>query len=166
MSRVLLLNATYEPIQVITLKRAVGLLVAEKAELVDQREGRINSASLSMPHPSVIRLKYYVKVPYRGTLPLTRKTLMHRDSGMCQYCGKRGDTIDHVIPRSKGGKHTWNNVVIACRPCNAKKSDKLLGELGWRINREPVAPRGTYWIVLGITDPEWEPYLGAAGASA
>lgn len=163
MSRVLLLNATFEPIQIISLHRAVGLLVAEKAELIDHREGPgVNSASMSIPRPSVIRLKYYVKVPYRGTLPLTRKTLLHRDNHTCQYCGKKGDTIDHVVPRSKGGRHEWTNVVVACRPCNAKKSDKLLGETQFRLACEPVAPRGTYWIVLGITDPQWEPYLALA----
>lgn len=162
MNRVLLLNATYEPIQVITLKRAVGLLVADKAEMVDSREGEISSASYSIPHPSVIRLKYYVKIPYRGTLPLTRRTLLHRDNHTCQYCGKRGDTIDHVLPKSRGGRHSWDNVVIACRPCNAKKSDKLLGELGWRLKREPVAPKGTFWIILGLSEPEWEPYLALA----
>lgn len=160
--RVLLLNATYEPLRVITMKRAVALVLADKVDIVEEHpEAEVRSASTAMKAPSVIRLRYFVRIPYKSRLPLTRKTLMARDGGICQYCERKGDTIDHVQPRSRGGEHSWENVVIACRKCNFKKSDKLLSELGWELIRQPTTPRGTKWLILGVVnnDPVWEPYL-------
>jgi 5-methylcytosine-specific restriction endonuclease McrA len=160
MRNVLLLNATYEPIRVISLKRAIVLVWEDKAEIVEERDAQVTSANFSMPHPAVIRLKYFVKIPYRARLPMSRRTVVGRDKGKCAYCEKRGDTIDHVIPRSRGGKHEWENVVCACRKCNHKKADKLLSELGWTLSFTPYSPKGTFWLILGvIEDPQWEPYL-------
>lgn len=168
---VLLLNATYEPLRVITTRRAMLLIVDDKAELLESEDGEYHSASASWPLPSVIRLKYVVKVPIRARLPLTRRNVLARDKYLCAYCkgpapysgpeGKRG-TIDHVRPRAKGGRHSWENVVTACSPCNARKDDKTLAEIGWKLDFRPWAPKGQLWVVVSDVSerPSWEPYLG------
>lgn len=161
---VLLLNASFEPIRVVSLHRAVTLVVTEKADIVERKPGVLRSPSISVPVPSVIALRVFVKIPYRATLPLNRRAVIARDGGKCAYCGKDGSTIDHVVPRSKGGKHVWENVVCACRPCNSKKDDKTLSELGWELEGPtPYAPKGWRWLVMGVsTDPTWAPYLAVA----
>jgi 5-methylcytosine-specific restriction endonuclease McrA len=167
--RVLLLNTTFEPLTALPLRRAVVLVVCGKAEIVhDDPSGiELHSASDSVVVPSVIRLASYVRVPYRARVPLTRAGLMHRDRHRCAYCGGRAETIDHVIPRSRGGEHTWQNCVACCVKCNHRKADKLLSELGWRLRVVPRAPRGMHWRLLaGVmdTDPQWLPYLGEPAA--
>lgn len=167
--RVLLLNATYEPLTALPMKRAVVLLVCGKAEVVhgDPTGMVVHSAKSSVEVPSVIRLATYVRVPYRGRVPLTRAGLMLRDRYRCAYCAGRAETIDHVVPRSRGGTHTWQNCVACCAKCNHRKADKLLAELGWRLRVVPSAPRGPHWRLLaGVVDadPLWLPYLGEPAA--
>lgn len=161
MNRVLLLNASYEPIYVIPMKRAVCLLLEEKADLVQEGEGVVRSSNHSVPMPSVIRLRYYVKIPYRSGMKLTRRNIVLRDNFTCQYCGKYGDTVDHIHPRSKGGQHVWENVVCACKRCNSKKSDRLLSEIGWKLRTSPAVPK--YFNVAsalgGSRKPEWDSFL-------
>lgn len=162
--RVLLLNATYEPLRVISTQRAIVMIVEQKAVTEVKGEGVYRSPSTSIDVPAVIRLTRYVKVPFRANKPLTNKSVLARDGYECAYCDKRkADTVDHVIPRSRNGPHEWGNVVAACRKCNAKKSDKLLSELGWSLKWEPHTPKGTYWLIVGVPEvvPEWEPYLSA-----
>lgn len=165
-SRVLLLNATFEPLAVVTAKRAVVLMLTGKAECVQAAlEGAFHSESLTVPAPSVMRLSRYVRVPYRRSVPMTRAGVLRRDGRRCQYCGKRADTIDHVVPRSRGGTHTWDNCVAACRVCNSKKADRLLAELGWALATAPRAPHrhGGGVMVLAVEPlPAWEPWLSAA----
>jgi 5-methylcytosine-specific restriction endonuclease McrA len=166
--RVLLLNATFEPLTALPLRRAVVLVVCGKAEVVHGDPGglMVHSASSSLVVPSVIRLATYVRVPYRAKVPLTRAGLMHRDRYRCGYCGARAETVDHVVPRS-GGLHTWQNCVASCARCNHRKADKLLSELGWRLRVVPTAPRGPHWRLLaGVVeaDPLWLPYLGEPAA--
>lgn len=141
---VLLLNASFEPLRVITLRRAIGLLVAGKAEVITEGDGEIRSASTAFPVPAVVRLRYMVRVPFRASVPLSRKAVMIRDAKRCQFshCSRSASTIDHVVPKSRGGVHEWTNVVAACGTCNSRKGDRLLGELGWSLRRQPVAPRG------------------------
>jgi 5-methylcytosine-specific restriction endonuclease McrA len=165
--RVLLLNATFEPLTALPLRRAVVLLVCQKAELVHGDPGGLvlHSAASTVAVPSVIRLRSYVYVPYRARVPLTRAALMHRDRYRCAYCGGRAETIDHVVPRSRGGQHTWENCVASCARCNHRKADRLLSELGWRLRTVPAAPRGQHWRLLATVvdaDPQWLPYLGEA----
>lgn len=165
-SRVLLLNATFEPLAVVTAKRAVLLMLSGKAELVQAalEGGAFRSESLTITAPSVMRLSRYVRVPYRATTPMTRSGVLRRDGRVCAYCGKRADTIDHVVPRSRGGKHTWENCVAACRPCNSRKADRLLTELGWAMRVNPGPPRRGRSGVLLLTvepHPTWEPWLEA-----
>ncbi|MFD9738336.1 HNH endonuclease [Umezawaea sp. NPDC059074] len=167
--KVLLLNATFEPLTALSLRRAVVLVVCGKAEVVhgDPAGSMVHSSSAEVIVPSVIRLSTYVRVPYRGRVPLTRAGLMHRDRFRCAYCGGRAETIDHVVPRSRGGPHTWQNCVACCAKCNHRKADKLLSELGWRLRVVPNAPRGPHWRLLaGVTeaDPLWLPYLGEPAA--
>jgi 5-methylcytosine-specific restriction endonuclease McrA len=164
---VLLLNATFEPLAVVTAKRAVLLMLAGKAELVQAAldGGAFRSESLTVTAPSVMRLSRYVRVPYRATVPMTRAGVLRRDGRCCAYCGKRADTIDHVVPRSRGGMHTWDNCVAACRTCNSRKADRLLTELGWTLRVKPAPPRRGYGGVLLLTaesHPTWEPWLAAA----
>ncbi|GLZ34953.1 HNH endonuclease [Lentzea sp. NBRC 105346] len=167
--KVLLLNATFEPLTALSLRRAVVLVVCGKAEVVhgDPAGLVLHSSTSEVLVPSVIRLSNYVRVPYRGRVPLTRAGLMHRDRYRCAYCGGRAETIDHVVPRSRGGPHTWTNCVACCAKCNHRKADKLLSELGWRLRVVPAAPRGPHWRLLaGVAeaDPQWLPYLGEPAA--
>lgn len=162
MSGALVLNATYEPLCVVPLRRAVVLVLAEKAIVIEAGEGVMRSERQSMPVPTVVRLSRYVRVPYRREVPLTRRAVLDRDLHACVYCGSRADTIDHVRPRSRGGEHTWSNVVAACARCNHRKGDRLLTEIGWRLLVAPVQPPATVAVVLGWTkrDPAWGRYLG------
>ena len=167
--RVLLLNATYEPLTALPVRRAVILLVCEKALAVheDPDGAVIHSAGCSVQVPSVIRLRNYVRVPYRARIPMTRAALMHRDRFRCAYCGGKAETVDHVIPRSRGGEHSWENCVASCAPCNHRKADKLLSELGWPLRAALVPPKGPHWRLLATTkelDPAWLRYLGEGAA--
>ena len=167
--RVLLLNATFEPLTALPLRRAVVLVVCGKAEVLhgDAAGLVLHSSSMTVQVPSVIKLSNYVRVPYRARVPLTRAGLMFRDRYRCAYCGGRADTIDHVVPRSRGGAHSWQNCVASCAKCNHRKADRLLSELGWRLRTVPSAPRGPHWRLLaGVaeTDPQWLPYLGEPAA--
>ena len=166
-SRVLLLNASFEPLAVVTSKRAICLLLAGKAECLQEAlEGTaFHSENLTLPAPSVLRLSRYVRVPYRRAVPMTRAGVLRRDGRRCAYCTKRADTIDHVVPRSRGGAHSWDNCVAACRGCNARKADRLIEELGWRLKAKPTAParNGAGVLVLAVEPlPAWEPWLQAA----
>jgi len=167
--RVLLLNATFEPLTALPLRRAIVLIVCGKAEVVhgDAAGLVLHSATGTVEVPSVIRLRVFVRVPYRARVPLTRTALMHRDRFRCAYCGAPAETIDHVVPRSRGGTHTWENCVACCARCNHHKADKLLAELGWPLRAMPTAPRGRHWRLLaGLVDadPQWLPYLGESAA--
>jgi 5-methylcytosine-specific restriction endonuclease McrA len=168
--RVLLLNVTYEPLTTVSLRRAVCLVLGGKAEVVhDDVAGKVlHAASLALAMPSVIRLSRYVRVPYRNRVPLTRAALMRRDNYRCAYCGHHAETIDHVLPRSRGGQHTWENCVASCMPCNHRKADRLLEELGWTLHSTPVVPRGAHWRLIGVQhdgDPQWAAYLRAPSAA-
>lgn len=161
MSGALVLNATYEPLCVVPLRRAVVLVLAEKAVVVEAGAGLMRSASTSIPVPTVVRLSHYVRVPYRREVPLTRRAVLDRDGHLCAYCGVRADTIDHVKPRSRGGLHVWTNVVAACARCNHRKGDRLLSELGWHLATPPVQPPATVAVVMGWArrEPSWQRYL-------
>lgn len=161
MSATLVLNATYEPLCVVPLKRAVVLVLAEKATVIEEGAGLLRSERHAMPVPSVVRLSHHVRVPYRRSVPLTRRGVLQRDQHRCAYCRARAETVDHVVPRSRGGRHEWGNVVAACKRCNHRKADRLLAELGWSLLHTPVAPVGTVALLVAYTrrDPSWEPYL-------
>ncbi len=163
--RVLLLNATFEPLTALPLRRAIVLVVCGKADVVhgDATGLVLHSVGNSVVAPSVIRLRTFVRVPYRARIPMSRAALMRRDRHRCAYCGSRAETIDHVVPRSRGGEHCWENCVACCARCNHRKADRLLAELGWRLRVAPRPPRGRHWRLLATVpdaDPQWLPYLG------
>jgi len=158
----LVLNASYEPLCVVPMRRAVVLVLSEKAFVVEAGEGFLHSAASSVPIPQVVRLARYVRVPYRRQVPLTRRAVLARDAHRCVYCEVRADTIDHVVPRSRGGRNEWTNVVAACARCNHRKGDRLLSEIGWTLARPPAQPSASVALVLGWAkrDPSWDRYLG------
>lgn len=164
MGAALVLNATYEPLCVVPLRRAVVLVLADKAVVVETTEDVMHSARLAVPVPTVVRLARYVRVPYRREVPLTRRAVLERDGHTCVYCGVRADTIDHVRPRSRGGAHLWTNVVAACARCNHRKGDRMLAELGWHLAIPPRQPPPGVALLHGWTtrNPAWTRYLGLA----
>jgi 5-methylcytosine-specific restriction endonuclease McrA len=164
--RVLVLNATFEPINVCTVRRAAVLLLKEKAELVEQASWELRAESLTLPRPMVIRLVSYVRVP-RDThrRKITRRAVFARDSWMCQYCGARSNlTVDHVVPRSKGGHSSWENIVASCAPCNRRKGDRLPRQVGMTLRRTPRSP--SPHIFIHVASPSipsaWRQYLPEA----
>lgn len=166
MAGALVLNATYEPLCVVPVKRAVVLVLNEKAEVVSSQDRPYRSERTVFQAPSVIRLIQFVKVPFRKRVPLNRRAVFARDHYRCQYCGVAAENIDHVLPRSRGGLHLWENVVAACRPCNARKGDLLLEHSGMTLRRRPSAPHALTWVLVAVGDlrPDWAPYLGALSA--
>ena len=162
---VLVLNQTYEPLNICRVRRAVVLLYQNKAEMLENGSGFIHSVSAEFPVPSVIRLASMVKRPHRSARKLTRLEVFKRDRYICQYCGKesRQLTLDHVIPRYRGGEHTWENIVSACVPCNRRKAGRTPQEAGMRLIRKPSPPRdnGLFYIPARYpnTRAEWEKYL-------
>jgi PAS domain S-box-containing protein len=168
MERALVLNASYQPICVVPVRRAVVLVLKEKADVLVPRDALVRGATIAIQAPSVIRLRYVVKVPFRARAGLSRRAVFVRDDHTCQYCGGRAENVDHVIPRSRGGLHVWENVVAACRRCNSRKEDRLPHEVGFRLRREPRAPKETLWIVIAVgqIDPGWVPYLGVEPSTA
>jgi 5-methylcytosine-specific restriction endonuclease McrA len=162
---VLVLNATYEPINVCTVRRAVVLLLKEKAEMIEHAEAQLHSATNTMSRPMVIRLVSYVRIP-RDThrRKITRRAVFARDDWTCQYCGSRSNlTVDHVVPRSKGGPSSWDNIVASCAPCNRRKGNALLRHSGMTLTRTPSTPSPHVFIqVASPTIPAaWKAYLAA-----
>jgi 5-methylcytosine-specific restriction endonuclease McrA len=139
MNRSLVLNASYEPLGVVSARRALVLVLGGKASTLAESGIKMHSRSFVFDAPSVILLNQYHHIP-RRCVPLTRKAALERYDFTCAYCQSYGNTIDHVIPRSRGGQHSWDNVVIACFRCNNKKSDSLLSEIGWKLPFVPKAP--------------------------
>lgn len=159
MGRALVLNATDVPLAVVPARRAVVLVLKEKAEVVLSNGAIFRSEHISLEAPSVVRLRRFVHVPFRAHAPLTRRAVFARDAWRCQYCGGPAENLDHVVPRSRGGLHVWENVVASCRRCNAKKMDRTPQEAGYRLHRQPFAPTDGFHLTLGSLEPGWETYL-------
>jgi 5-methylcytosine-specific restriction endonuclease McrA len=167
MARVLVLNATFEPIHVCTVRRATVLLLKAKAEMVERGERALRSEHLQLQRPVVIRLVAYVRIPRDvHRRKITRKAVLARDSWTCQYCGREhhGLTVDHVIPRSRGGESVWENIVASCAPCNRRKGNRLPREIEMHPRSIPKAPGPTVFIRVAApkVPPSWEPYLAMA----
>jgi 5-methylcytosine-specific restriction endonuclease McrA len=167
MARSLVLNASYEPLSVVSERRALVLVLTEKASVIVTKDERWHSENLTFDIPSVVRLNRFVKVPYRRAVPVTRRAVFGRDGHQCQYCGGPAESLDHITPRSRGGDHTWENVVACCRPCNVRKGDRTPAESGFRLKTQPGPPRRFAWIYASTgfqVDPAWQPYLLAESA--
>jgi 5-methylcytosine-specific restriction endonuclease McrA len=164
-TQVLVLNATYEPIHVCGLRRAVVLLLKEKADVVESGAGELHAERTSFPRPAIIRLRSYAPVPRRNRRRLTRRAVFARDEWACQYCGAGSDlTVDHVIPRSKGGSSEWENVVACCATCNRRKADRLPHQARMFPKCTPRAPHPSIFIQIAcVRVPEsWDPWLAHA----
>jgi 5-methylcytosine-specific restriction endonuclease McrA len=167
MGHVLVLNASYEPLNVCTVRRAHVLVFKGKAEVVEETGRVLRSAAATYVWPHVIRLLHYVRVPRSVQRKISRRALFARDKWRCQYCGNDGGklTLDHVVPRSRGGESVWENVVASCAPCNLRKGNRTLDEAGMRLHSHPREPAPTLFVTLAaprIPD-RWEPYLTAFG---
>jgi 5-methylcytosine-specific restriction endonuclease McrA len=168
---VLLLNASYVPLRTISVRDAVDLMMRGVAHAVDGVAARLRTPSTVFEVPSVLRMRYYVNVPQRGAV-WSRRGVMARDQYTCVYCGvipgdnrrghavKRADlTVDHLIPRSKGGGNTWSNTACACRWCNHRKADRTPHEAGMKLRWEPRRPRVNYIVASGEIPEEWKVYI-------
>lgn len=163
--RTLVLNAGYEPLGVVSFRRALMLVLNKKATVLEQSEDAlVRSATDAFELPSVILLSRYVRVPNSRAIPVSRRGVLRRDQNRCAYCAKPANTIDHVQPKSRGGQDSWENLVACCLRCNNKKGDKTLGEIGWSLSFAPRMPHGTSWIVRGAehAEPQWQNYLQVA----
>ena len=159
----LILNQSYEPVSICSAKKAIILIFLTKAEIVAKRDGRVvRSINYSMPFPSVIRLARYIKVPFKK-IELSRRNILKRDGFRCQYCGTKSHelTIDHIIPKSRGGSDSWDNLVSACKSCNNKKADRTPEESGLHLIKRPRRPHHILFITqyMGKVDENWKPFL-------
>jgi 5-methylcytosine-specific restriction endonuclease McrA len=163
---VLVLNATYEPINVCTVRRAIVLMLKAKAEVLEEAEWSLHAERFALARPFVIRLTSYVRVPRDAQRrKITRRAVFARDDWTCQYCGSRGNlTVDHVIPRSKGGASSWENIVASCAPCNRRKADRTPFQSGMHPARAPRQPHAEIFVRVSspTIPPAWRAYLPAA----
>jgi len=163
--RTLVLNAGYEPLSIVSFKRALVLVMNNKATIVEVDVGHPVLASSGVyERPAVILLTRYVRLPHGREVPVSRRGVLRRDAHRCAYCGKNATTIDHVQPRSRGGSDSWENLVACCLRCNNQKSDHTLAEMGWTLKSTPRMPRDISWVVRGVESalPQWEEYLAPA----
>ncbi|MCB1246185.1 MAG: HNH endonuclease [Acidimicrobiia bacterium] len=162
MMRTLVLNASNEPLSVVPARRALVLLLRERADMVAPSPRIWHSESATFDVPSVVRLRRYIPVPYRRTAPLSRRAIFLRDDHTCQYCGQHAENVDHVVPKVQGGGHEWENVVAACRRCNTRKGGRTPAEAGLTLRRKPSVPGRFDWVRVaggGSTDRSWQPFL-------
>ena len=164
--KVLLLNQSYQPLMTLGAKRAIILSFTEKVEVLERYRDQVRSVNLSIFVPSVIRLKDYVRFNQKR-IPLSRKNILKRDSHVCQYCNSKNSfmTIDHIIPKDKGGYDSWENLVTACVPCNAKKGNKLLKDIDMILSKKPKIPSFLFNIQSELLNSQdsWKPYLFMKG---
>lgn len=159
---VLILNQDYQPLSVVNIKKGLVLLFLEKAEMLhDNPNQKIRTIDTRYDYPSVIRLRKYARIPFKNIV-LSRKNVLKRDSQKCQYCSSKDDlTIDHVIPKSRGGQDTWENLVTACSKCNHEKGNKTPKEAGMKLMRKPYRPNHIIYLrdFYGNVQEHWKPYL-------
>ena len=165
--RALILNATYEPLSIVSARRAMVLVLRSKAVTVASSHDVWKSIDQEFAVPSVVRLRNYVKVPYHRRVPLPRTAVFARDHHRCQYCRSPAESLDHVVPKSRGGGHTWENVVACCRRCNIRKGSRLPEQAGLKLTRTPVTPSYQGWLYAALSksrDPQWGPYLNGSAS--
>lgn len=160
---VLVLNASYEPVSTTSIRRALWLVTSGRCELVERRDDGAtfhSAGGAEFPVPSVVRLTRMIRVPRDRVVPYTRAGLRARDQRLCQVagCHRKGTTIDHLVPRSRGGTSTWQNTVLMCPKHNTAKSNRTLDEAGMHLKRHPIAPAFEV-AFLWIGEPAWDPYL-------
>ncbi|TAJ46431.1 MAG: HNH endonuclease [Herbiconiux sp.] len=167
--RTLVLNAGYEPLGVVSFKRALVLVLNEKARvLASDEEHPVLGTSVAFDRPAVILLTRYVRVPLNRMMPVSRRGVLRRDNQRCGYCNASASTIDHIQPRSRGGKDTWENLVACCLRCNNIKGDRTPEEMGWSLRFAPRMPHQAGWSIKGAekAEPQWETFLPAEALAA
>ncbi|MEC9268998.1 MAG: HNH endonuclease [Actinomycetota bacterium] len=159
--RTLVLDVGFRPLSIVSVRRALLLVLADKAEVIHKSQRLVRSEKLQLSAPSVARLRYHVGAPYRRRASLHRKAVFARDDYLCQYCGRKAECIDHVYPRSKGGEHIWENVVACCRTCNVAKGDTLPEHSKFRLRGIPRAPEpiAVAAALRRGVPPEWDMYI-------
>ncbi len=165
--RTLVLNAGFEPLAVVSFKRALVLVMNGKASIVlSDEQHPVFGSSGEWDRPSVILLRRYVRLPSGRNVPVSRRGVLRRDGQRCGYCGGSASTIDHVLPRSRGGADSWENLVACCLRCNNEKGDRTPQEMGWSLGALPKAPHGATWLVRGVERamPQWEEFLAPVAA--
>ncbi len=168
--RTLVLNAGFEPLSVVSFKRAVILVLAGKATVLADTGATLHSAGsrsaagVSVRQPSVILLVRYVRSPRRRVVAVSRRGVLRRDGHRCVYCGSPASTIDHVLPRSRGGQASWANLVACCLRCNGRKANHTPEEMGWRLPERPNPPTGPLWALRenDPLEPDWVQFLPTA----
>lgn len=159
---VLVLNQNYEPLSVCSVRRALLLILRGKAETVEKLAEVVRSVTQDHPVPSVVRLGRYIRTPRRRVV-LSKRNILKRDNHQCQYCGRKDSklTIDHIVPRTRGGKSTWENLVCACAACNNKKGEHQPEQVGLILRAKPKRPNNVSFIrnLIGANDQRWKPYL-------
>lgn len=172
MRETLILNAGFEPLSAVSLRRAVVLVMQHKAVVEHAQPGlRVRAASIDLPVPRVIRLCRYVRVPFRQRAPWSRRGVLVRDRQRCAYCGRRATTVDHVVPRSQGGQDTWLNTVAACALDNQRKAGRTPAQAGMALTVQPYepTPADALLLALGLKDgeglPEWLAVPGTSGGA-
>ena len=160
--KVLLLNQSYQPLMTLGAKRAIILSFTDKVEVLERYSVQIHSINLSLFIPSVIRLRDYVKFN-KKRISLSRKNILKRDDHVCQYCNTKSNfmTVDHIVPKDKGGKDSWENLVAACVLCNTKKGNKLLQDISIKLLKKPKIPSILFNLQRDLSNAQnsWKPYL-------
>jgi 5-methylcytosine-specific restriction endonuclease McrA len=168
--KVLVLNQDYTALSVCSVQKAFMLVFGEKAEMVvEDQLYQLRTVTKRFPVPSIIRLNRYVSLPFRSGVMLSRQNIFRRDGNQCQYCGSTKDlTLDHVLPRSKGGKSSWENLITACKSCNSKKGDYLPQEMGLVMKQKPFKPSFVMFLrdFSNTTSEDWLLYLGKRGKNS
>ncbi len=162
MTKALVLNATYEPLSVVPVRRAAVLVLRGRAAVVESTGRILHAEKVQIPAPAVVRLNRFVKVPFARGIAVNRRSIFARDEHECQYCRRPAENLDHIVPRSRGGEHSWANVVACCGRCNARKGDRLLGEINLSLIRRPNAPSRFGWVYARAgteLHPSWASYI-------
>ena len=164
--KVLVLNQSYEPLMVINAKRAIVLIIKEKVKMLEKYSENIRSVQNSFDVPSVIRLNFYVHLKYKDIV-LNRRNILKRDDYRCQYCAKQATplTLDHIVPKNKGGKDSWENLVAACSKCNTRKGDTLLKHMDMKLLKKPRKPSKLFQLQTYVNKKQdnWKQYLFMEG---
>lgn len=162
--RTLVLNAGYEPLSVVTYRRALLLVTTGKASVLAHGGDPVVGPSCILRRPTVILLHRYIRVPHSDHVAVSRRGVLRRDGHLCAYCGRTATTVDHIHPRSRGGEDSWENLVACCLVCNNAKGDRTLAQLGWKLRVTPTRPHGPQWRIRELEKPaeEWREFLASA----
>lgn len=159
--RTLVLNAGYEPLSVVTYRRALLLVATGKASVLAHGGEPVVGPSCVFRRPTVILLHRYVRIHAADQVAVSRRGVLRRDGHQCAYCGRAATSVDHIHPRSRGGQDTWENLVACCLTCNNAKGDRSLEQLGWTLRVTPTHPRGVQWRIRELERPadQWTQFL-------